>query len=226
MKLNPHGDAAIYDTMVRLATGKRGAAALRLSTPRATSARSTPGIWPTLRPGTPRPSWMPICAELFRDIDQDTVDLVDNYDATMKEPTLLPTTFPNVLVTSQHRASPWAWPATSAALTLQEVCKTAIALDEGPVPAICWRRYQAPDFTTGGGRFSTTAQEMAEIYRTGRGSFQIRARWRYRKAGQSALKSPRSPIRPRRRPLWTRSTDLVKAGQDPRDQRHARRDGP
>ena len=103
MRLNPHGDAAIYDTMVRLSKGYEALAARPLWTPRATSVRSIPGIWPTPPPGIRRRSSPPSARELFRDIDSDTVDFVDNYDNTMKEPALLPTTFPNILVIRQHR---------------------------------------------------------------------------------------------------------------------------
>ena len=102
MKLNPHGDACHLRDHGPPLPGVWGSAPPAWWTPRATSARSTPGTWPTPPPGTPRSSWTPICEELFRDIDQDAVDFVPNYDGTLTEPALLPTTFPNILVSRQH----------------------------------------------------------------------------------------------------------------------------
>ena len=132
MRLNPHGDAAIYDTMVRLSKRLRVRCCTRSWTPRATSVRSTRATWRGRRAATPRQSSSAICAELFRDIDSDTVDFVDNYDNTMKEPALLPTTFPNVLVERQSWASPSAWRASICGFNLGEVCDTTIAYLKNP----------------------------------------------------------------------------------------------
>ena len=103
MRLNPHGDAAIYDTMVRLSRGIRRAAASLCGLQGQLRQGPTPGIWPTPPPVTPRPSWTPSAHELFRDIDSDTVDFVDNYDATMKEPQSAAHYLPQRAGLRQHR---------------------------------------------------------------------------------------------------------------------------
>ena len=215
MRLNPHGDAAIYETMVRLARGQRGAAAPRLSTQRATSARSIPAIWPTPPRAIPRPSSTPICAELFRDIDSETVDFVDNYDNTMKEPALLPTTYPE---RSRHRptwASPSAWPATSAASTS---ARSATPRSRGSEirTATCCSVMPAPDFSTGG--------ELLYDARGNGGNLPHRPRQRHAcapagaitKEGQSASRSTRSPIPRRRRPSSTRSPNSSRRAKSAR----------
>ena len=121
-----------------------------LWTPRATSARYIPGIWP----GPPRryteARLDPICGELFRDIDKDTVDFVDNYDGTMKEPTLLPTTFPNVLVIANHGHCRRHGQSNICGFNLGEVCDTAIACIRNPEARPDDHPASAPDFPTGG----------------------------------------------------------------------------
>ncbi|MCI8551549.1 MAG: topoisomerase IV, partial [Lawsonibacter sp.] len=118
----------------------------------------------------------PICAELFRDIDQDTVDFVDNDDGKMKEPTLLPTTFPNVLV-SANKGIAVGMASDLCGFNLGEVCDTTIAFLKNPGHDIM-STLKAPDLPTGG-ELLYDAAALAEIYRTGRGSFKVRAKWRY-----------------------------------------------
>ncbi|MCI5754528.1 MAG: DNA topoisomerase (ATP-hydrolyzing) subunit A [Clostridiales bacterium] len=175
MKLNPHGDAAIYDTMVRLSKGNESllmpfvdskgnfgkvySRDMACAASRYTEARLAP-----------------ICAELFRDIDKDTVDFEDNYDGTMKEPTLLPTAFPNVLV-SANTGIAVGMASAICGFDLCEVCRTTVAFLRDEEHDLL-TTLPAPDFPTGGELLYDPAK-MREIYRTGRGSFQVRARWRY-----------------------------------------------
>ena len=166
MQLNPHGDSAIYETMVRLAKGNFGKVYSRdmaYAASRYTEAKL-----------------VGICAELFRDIDSDTVDMVDNYDATMKEPALLPTTFPNVLV-SANQGIAVGMASNICSFNLKEVCDTTIALMDDPDHDIL-STLPGPDFSTGAELLYDDAT-IREIYQTGRGSFKLRAKWRYLKEG-------------------------------------------
>ncbi len=175
MSLNPHGDAAIYDTMVRLSKGYEA-----LLTPFVDSkgnfgkAYSRDTAYAASRYTEAKLS--PICQELFRDIDRDTVDFVDNYDGTLREPTLLPTSFPNVLV-SANTGIAVGMASNICGFNLAEVCQTAIEYINNPDHNIM-STLLAPDFPTGG-EIIYDADEIASIYETGRGSFKVRARWRY-----------------------------------------------
>ena len=175
MRLNPHGDAAIYDTMVRLSRGYEA-----LLTPFVDSKGnfgkhySRDMSWAAPRYTEAKLS--EICAELFRDIDKDTVDMVDNYDGSMKEPSLLPTSFPNVLV-SANMGIAVGMASQICGFNLGEVCETAIAWLGDPGHDLL-STLPAPDFPTGG-EILYDAAEMRRIYETGRGSFKVRARWRY-----------------------------------------------
>ncbi len=175
MKLNPHGDAAIYDTMVRLSRGYEA-----LLTPFVDSKGnfgkhySRDMAWAAPRYTEAKLSG--ICAELFRDIDKDTVDMVDNYDGSMLEPTLLPTTFPNVLV-SANMGIAVGMASQICGFNLAEVCETTINYLNDPGHDVL-STLPAPDFPTGG-EIVCNVDEMREIYRTGRGSIKVRARWRY-----------------------------------------------
>ena len=177
MKLNPHGDAAIYDTMVRLSRGY-GA----LLNPYVDSkgnfgkVYSRDMAWAASRYTEARLD--PICGEFFRDIDKDTVDFVDNYDGTMKEPSLLPTTFPNVLVAANQGIAV-GMASNICGFNLGEVCDAAIARIRHP-SADLMETLKAPDFSTGGQLLYDQA-ELAKIYETGRGSFRVRCKWRYDK---------------------------------------------
>ncbi len=175
MKLNPHGDAAIYETMVRLSAGYQA-----LLTPFVDSKGNFGKVFSRdmsyAAPRYTEAKLSPICAEIFRDIDKDTVDFVDNYDGSMKEPTLLPTAFPNVLVSSNLGIAV-GMASQICGFNLEEVCNSTIAWLRDPEHDLL-STMPAPDFPTGGEIIYDRAQ-MENIYRTGRGSFKLRARWRY-----------------------------------------------
>ena len=178
MKLNPHGDSAIYDTMVRLSRGYEA-----LLHPFVDSkgnfgkAFSRDMAWAASRYTEAKLD--PICKELFQDIDRDTVDFVDNYDNTMKEPTLLPATFPTVLVNANTGIAV-GMASNICPFNLAEVCETTIALMRDP-EADLFQTLQAPDFP-GGGQLIFDREQMQAIYDTGRGSFRVRSRYTYDKS--------------------------------------------
>ena len=175
MRLNPHGDQAIYETMVRLAKGNES-----LLHPFVDSkgnfgkVYSRDMAWAASRYTEVRLD--PICAELFRDIDQDAVDFVDNYDGKMKEPALLPTTFPNVLV-SANQGIAVGMASNLCGFNLGEVCDATIAYLKDPECDLM-ETLKAPDLPTGGQLLYDQAA-LSDIYRTGRGSFKVRSKWRY-----------------------------------------------
>lgn len=175
MKLNPHGDAAIYDTMVRLSRGY-GALLHPLVDSKGNFGKvySRDMAWAASRYTEVRLD--PICAELFRDIDQDTVDFVDNYDGKLKEPSLLPTTFPNVLV-SANQGIAVGMASNLCGFNLGEVCDTTVAYLKDANHDLL-STLLAPDLPTGG-ELLYDANTLRDIYRTGRGSFKVRAKWRY-----------------------------------------------
>ena len=177
MQLNPHGDAAIYETMVRLSRGNES-----LLYPFVESkgnfgkAYSKNMMYAASR--YTEAKLAPICHELFDDIKLDTVDFVDNYDNTMKEPTLLPVTFPSILcnVTTGIAAG---MASSIASFNLREICETTIALMKNPDHIIS-DTLVAPDFV-GGGYILYDKEEFDKIYDTGRGSVKVRARYAYDK---------------------------------------------
>ncbi len=175
MRLNPHGDAAIYETMVRLSAGYEA-----LLTPFVDSKGNFGKVYSRdmsyAASRYTEAKLSAICAELFRDIDKDTVDFVDNYDGSMQEPNLLPCAFPNVLV-SANTGIAAGMASAICGFNLNEVCDTAIACLKDPEHDILIT-LPAPDFPTGGEIIYERA-EMEKIYRTGRGSVKLRARWRY-----------------------------------------------
>ena len=175
MKLNPHGDAAIYDTMVRLSTGYQA-----LLTPFVDSKGNFGKVFSRdmscAASRYTEARLAPICAEIFRDIDKDTVDLVDNYDGSMKEPSLLPTAFPNVLVSANNGIAV-GMASTICGFNLNEVCETTINYLRDPNHDL-FLTLPAPDLPTGG-EIIFDRSEMENIYTTGRGSFRVRARWRF-----------------------------------------------
>ena len=177
MKLNPHGDAAIYETMVRLTRGNEA-----LLMPFVDSKGNFGKVYSRdMAYAAPRYTEAKLdafCAELFRDIDTDAVDFVDNYDGEMKEPTLLPTTYPNILV-SANTGIAVGMASNFCGFNLAEVCRTTIELIKNPEHDIL-STLPAPDFTTGGDLIYDEA-EIRAIYRTGRGSFKVRAKWAYNK---------------------------------------------
>jgi len=179
MQLNPHGDAAIYETMVRLARGNE-----TLLHPFVDSKGNFGKVYSRdmayAASRYTEAKLDAICAEIFKDIDFDTVDMVDNYDSTKKEPTLLPTTFPNVLV-SANQGIAVGMASNICSFNLKEVCETAIALMDNPDHDIL-ETLPGPDFSTGAELLYDDAATR-EIYSTGRGSFKLRAKWQYVKEG-------------------------------------------
>lgn len=179
MRLNPHGDSAIYDTMVRLARGNesllypyvdsKGNFGKAYSRDMAYAASRYTEV-----------KLEPICNELFRDIDKDTVDFVPNYDNTMMEPTLFPTTFPSVLVNANVGIAV-SMASNVCPFNLTEVCDTTIALLKNPEADVT-ETLLGPDFP-GGGFLLKDADEFRKICETGRGSVKVRAKWNYDKAG-------------------------------------------
>ena len=208
MKLNPHGDVAIYDTMVRLSRGY-GALLHPLVDSKGNFGKvySRDMAWAASRYTEVRLD--PICAELFRDIDQDTVDFVDNYDGSMQEPTLLPTTFPNVLV-SANQGIAVGMASNLCGFNLGEVCDVTAAYLKNP--AINLMEYlKAPDFPTGGELLYDEAA-LRQIYDTGRGSFQVRARWRYLKS-ENLIEVYEIPYTTTVEAIMDKVAELVKAGK-------------
>ena len=208
MRLNPHGDAAIYDTMVRLSRaydalltpfvdskgnfGKAFSRDMACAAPRYTEAKLTA-----------------ICGELFRDIDSDTVDFVDNYDNTMKEPTLLPTTFPNILV-SANSGIAVGMASQFCGFNLREVCETTIAYLKNPACDLT-ETLLGPDFSTGGSLICD-GNALREIYETGRGSVRVRAKYRYLKS-ENLIEVYEIPYSTTVEAILDKVAELVKAGK-------------
>ncbi|MFR8915352.1 MAG: DNA gyrase subunit A, partial [Oscillospiraceae bacterium] len=208
MRLNPHGDAAIYETMVRLARGNEA-----LLTPFVDSKGNFGKVYSRdmayAASRYTEAKLDPICAELFRDIDSDTVDFVDNYDNTMLEPALLPTTYPNVLV-SANMGIAVGMASNICGFNLREVCKATAAWIENPECDLL-SVMPAPDFSTGG-ELLYDAAEMAEIYRTGRGSVRLRARWRYLKEG-NLIEIYEIPYTTTTEAIIDKVSELIKVGK-------------
>ena len=208
MKLNPHGDTAIYDTMVRLSRGyeallhpfvdskgnfgKFYSRDMAWAAPRYTEARLDD-----------------VSRELFKDIDRDTVDFVDNYDSTMQEPVLLPVGFPTVLVNANTGIAV-GMASNICPFNLTEVCKTAIALLRDP-QADLFETLQAPDFP-GGGLLVFDKTQMEKIYETGRGSFKVRSRYAYDK-GQNCIDVTQIPPTATIEVIVEKVVELVKQGK-------------
>ena len=208
MRLNPHGDAAIYDTMVRLSRGY-GA----LLTPFVDSkgnfgkAYSRDMAWAA--PRYTEAKLTTICNELFRDIDGDTVDFVDNYDNTMKEPALLPTTFPNILV-SANSGIAVGMASQFCGFNLKEVCDTTVAYLKNP-DCDLFETLLAPDFPTGGELIVDT-NALREIYETGRGSVRVRAKYRYVKS-ENLIEIYEIPYSTTVEAILDKVAELIKAGK-------------
>ncbi|MCC8182417.1 MAG: topoisomerase IV [Clostridiales bacterium] len=208
MKLNPHGDASIYDTMVRLS---RGYGAL-LHPPVDSKGNFGKVYSRDMAYAASRYTEVrldPICNEFFRDIDKDTVDFVDNYDGRMKEPTLLPTTFPNVLV-SANQGIAVGMASNLCGFNLGEVCDAAIARMKDP-NADLLSLLKAPDFPTGG-ELLYNESELRQVYETGRGSFRVRAKWRYLKS-ENIIEVYEIPYTTTVEAIIDKVAELVKAGK-------------
>lgn len=178
MQLNPHGDAAIYDTMVRLSMGNEALLHPFIDS-KGNFGKAYSRDMMCAASRYTEAKLAPIAAELFKDIDKDTVDFVDNYDATMKEPTLFPVTFPTVLVNANTGIAV-GMASNICPFNLTEVCETEIAYlrDENCVIS---DTLIAPDFP-GGGRLVYNREELEKIYATGRGGFKVRSVYSYDKA--------------------------------------------
>lgn len=177
MQLNPHGDAAIYETMIRLARGNESLLHPYVES-KGNFGKSYSKNMQYAASRYTEAKLAPISAELFRDIDKDTVDFVPNYDNTMTEPTLLPVTFPSVLVNANMGIAV-GMASNICSFNLKEICDTTVALIKDPNADIT-ETLKAPDFI-GGGQILYDEDKMNEIFRTGRGSFKIRAKYSYDK---------------------------------------------
>ena len=208
MHLNPHGDAAIYDTMVRLSKGY-GALLHPFVDSKGNFGKvySRDMAWAASR--YTEAKLAPICAELFRDIDSDTVDFVDNYDNSMKEPALLPTTFPNILV-SANQGIAVGMASQLCGFNLGEVCDTTIAFLKNPEVRIS-ETLLAPDFPTGG-EILYDARVIEDIYNTGRGGVKVRARWRYDKK-ENLIEIYEIPYTTTSEAIMDKVAELIKAGK-------------
>ncbi len=208
MRLNPHGDAAIYDTMVRLSKGY-GALLHPFVDSKGNFGKvySRDMAWAASRYTEAKLS--AICAELFRDIDSDTVDFIDNYDNTMKEPALLPTTFPNILV-SANQGIAVGMASQLCGFNLGEVCDTTIAFLKNPDCDLT-ETLLAPDFPTGG-EVICDADALREIYATGRGGVKVRARWRYDKK-ENLIEVYEIPYTTTTEAIMDKVAELIKAGK-------------
>ncbi len=208
MKLNPHGDAAIYDTMVRLSRGYEA-----LLHPYVDSKGnfgkfySRDMAWAASR--YTEAKLAPICAELFNDIDKDTVDFVDNYDNTMKEPTLLPARFPSVLVNTNTGIAV-GMASNICSFNLKEICETTAALIRDPNHDIK-STLPAPDFI-GGCQILYDEKVIEQVYETGRGSIRLRARYNYDKS-QNCIDILSIPSTTTSEVIIEKIIDLVKQGR-------------
>lgn len=208
MKLNPHGDQAIYETLVRLTRGhdalihpyidskgnfgKSSSRDMRYAASRYTEVKLDE-----------------ICEEIFKDIDRDTVPFVDNYDGKLKEPTLLPTTFPNVLVNC-NKGIAVGMASNICSFNLKEVCEATIALIDNPEVSL-HETLKAPDFSTGA-QLIYNPDTMRKIYETGQGSFKLRSKYRYNKA-DNCLEIYEIPYTTTTEQILEKVADLIKQGK-------------
>jgi len=208
MKLNPHGDGAIYETMVRLTRGNEA-----LLVPFVDSKGNFGKVYSRdmayAASRYTEAKLDAVCTELFRDIDCDAVDFTDNYDGSMKEPTLLPTTFPNILV-SANTGIAVGMASNFCGFNLEEVCRTTIACIKDADHDIL-STLPAPDFTTGGELIYDEA-EMRAIYKSGRGSFKVRSKWEYQKK-ENLIEVTEIPYTTTIEAIIDKVAELVKSGK-------------
>ena len=208
MKLNPHGDAAIYETMVRLSRGYQALLHPYVDS-KGNFGRAYSSDMEYAASRYTEAKLDPIAAELFRDIDRDTVDFIDNYDSTMKEPTLLPVSFPSILVNNNVGIAV-GMASSICSFNLQEVCDTAIALMKDPEHDIS-DTLKAPDFP-GGGLIVYRREEMEKIYSTGRGGVRVRSVYSYDKAA-NCIDITQIPPTTTVEAIIKKMTELVKNGK-------------
>ncbi len=208
MKLNPHGDAAIYETMVRLSSGNQSLLHPFVDS-KGNFGRAYSSDMEYAASRYTEAKLSPIAGELFRDIDKDTVDFVDNYDSTTKEPTLLPVTFPSVLV-NNNMGIAVGMASNICSFNLNEVCETAINLMKDPECDIS-ETLKAPDFP-GGGRIVYNREEMEKIYETGRGSVKVRSVYSYDRSA-NCIDVTEIPPTTTVEAIIAKMAELVKAGK-------------
>lgn len=208
MKLNPHGDSAIYETLVRLTRGNGS-----LLHPYIDSKGNFGKCYSRdMKFAAPRYTEVKldrICEEIFKDLDKNAVDFVDNYDGTMKEPTLLPTTFPNVLVNANQGIAV-SMASNICSFNLAEVCETTIQYIRDEFVDVD-KYLKAPDFSTGG-QLIYNEQEIRSIYKTGRGSFKVRAKYRFDKEN-NCIEVYEIPYTTTSEAIIDAVIDLVKSGK-------------
>ncbi|MDD6097838.1 MAG: DNA topoisomerase (ATP-hydrolyzing) subunit A [Oscillospiraceae bacterium] len=208
MKLNPHGDQAIYETMVRLTRGNEA-----LLHPYVDSKGNFGKAYSSkMRCAAARYTEVKlekICNELFRDIDKETVDFVPNYDNTMTEPTLLPATFPSVLVNANTGIAV-SMASNVCPFNLEEVCETCIALMKNPEHDIL-STLKGPDFP-GGGLMLYDEEELNKVYETGRGSIKVRSKYNYDKSA-NCIEVTEIPYSTTIEAIMDKIVELVKAGK-------------
>lgn len=208
MKLNPHGDQAIYETLVRLTRGhdallhpyidskgnfgKSSSRDMRYAASRYTEVKLDG-----------------ICEEIFKDIDRETVPFMDNYDGKMKEPTLLPTTFPNVLVNC-NKGIAVGMASNICSFNLKEVCEATIALIDNPEVSL-HETLKAPDFSTGA-QLIYNPETMRKIFETGQGSFKLRSKYRFNKA-ENCIEVYEIPYTTTTEQILEKVADLIKQGK-------------
>ena len=208
MKLNPHGDSAIYETMVRLTDGN-GALLLPLVKSKGNFGRVYSRDMAYAASRYTEVKLNPVCSELFGDLDKSTVDFFDNYDGTMKEPTLLPATFPSILA-NPNQGIAVGMASNICSFNLRELCEATIMLMHDPDADIL-DTLLAPDFPTGG-ELIYNRSELKEIYRTGRGSFKVRAKYEYDKS-QNCIDIKEIPYTTTVEVIIDKIVDLVKSGK-------------
>lgn len=208
MKLNPHGDMAIYETMVRLTRsneallhpfvdskgnfGKQYSRDMAFAAPRYTEVKLDP-----------------ICSDIFGDIDKNTVDFVDNYDATLKEPTLLPTAFPNILI-NPNQGIAVGMASNIASFNLREMCEATVEYIKNPNVDLT-QYIKAPDFPTGA-TLLYEEEEMHKIFETGRGSFKLRSVYNYDKKN-NCIEITEIPYTTTSEVIIDKLVELIKAGK-------------
>ena len=208
MKLNPHGDAAIYETMVRLTEGNmallhplvdsKGNFGKQYSRDMAYAAARYTEV-----------RLLPICAEIFGDIDKNTVEFTDNYDGTLKEPTLLPTAFPNILV-NPNQGIAVGMASNIASFNLREICSATIACMKDKNADLS-EYIKGPDFSTGG-YLIEDKETFSKIYETGRGSVRVRAKYSYDKK-QNVVEITQIPYSTTVEAIIDKLAELIKAGK-------------
>lgn len=208
MKLNPHGDQAIYETMVRLTEGN-GSLLAPLVDSKGNFGRQYSRDMAYAASRYTEVRLAKICSEIFRDMDKNTIDFVDNYDGTLKEPTLLPTTFPNILA-NPNQGIAVGMASNICSFNLRELCEATIAVmkDEN---ADLSEIMPAPDFP-GGGELLLDRKEMNEIYKTGRGSFKVRAKYKYDKKN-NCIEISEIPYTASVEAIIEKIVELVKSGK-------------